>query len=256
MKKFVRDLQIVRNIRLNEEHLLLELTDTIPLPLMLPGQFAEVRVDHISSAFLRRPISIHDVDYDANTISLFVKIAGKGTLALADVKAGDSINLVFPLGNGFHIPEQGKMLLVGGGCGLAPLLFLARKLHQNKMDTCILLGARNAEGILRKETYQQFGEVDFTTEDGSCGVSGMVTAHQWLTNSIQSFSQIFVCGPEVMMKAIAKVAAEKNIPCQVSLENTMACGIGACLCCVTQTDRGHLCVCTEGPVFDATKLLW
>ncbi|MDR1950874.1 MAG: hypothetical protein LBP96_01435, partial [Bacteroidales bacterium] len=148
---------------------------------------------------------------------------------------------------------QLSILLVGGGFGAAPLLYLAKTLNQqHNIRPIILIGGRSKKNILRIEDYVKYGKVLVTTEDGSMGDKGLVTEHPIFHQ--QKFDQIYCCGPDPMMKAVAKIAIEKNIPCQISLENMMACGIGACLCCVTQTIDGHQCVCTEGPVFDVTKL--
>jgi dihydroorotate dehydrogenase electron transfer subunit len=144
-------------------------------------------------------------------------------------------------------------LLVGGGCGVAPLLFLAKTLNQqHNIRPTILIGGRSKQHILRIEDYIKYGKVLVMTEDGSMGDKGLVTQHPIFQQ--EKIDQIYCCGPDPMMKAVAQIALDKNIPCQISLENTMACGIGACLCCVTQTKEGHKCVCTEGPVFDVKEL--
>jgi dihydroorotate dehydrogenase electron transfer subunit len=118
-----------------------------------------------------------------------------------------------------------------------------------------LFGARNAEGIHLLEEFKKLGTVEIITDDGSLGEKGLITAHS-IFNRIGEYDKIFVCGPEPMMKAVARKASEAGLECEVSLENTMACGIGACLCCVTDTKEGHKCVCTEGPVFNSNQLKW
>ncbi|MFZ4705149.1 MAG: dihydroorotate dehydrogenase electron transfer subunit [Bacteroidales bacterium] len=254
MKKFVHDFEVVSNKRLNVRHFVLELRCSEKLPVILPGQFAEVRIDESVVTYLRRPFSIHDVDYNLNSLSFLVKQLGEGTAKLATIAVGEIINIVYPLGNGFAIPSTGKALLVGGGCGVAPLLMLAKHLSKQGLQITTLIGGRGSDDILQPEEYMKLGEVLITSEDGSIGEKGMVTDHSFFNTGIQSFSQVFTCGPEPMMKAIAAIAIKHGIPCQVSLENTMACGIGACLCCVVETKEGNKCVCTEGPVFDARFL--
>ena len=234
---------------------LLRLRSQQSLPDIEPGQFVQVRVDGSPSTYLRRPISIHDVDYGQNEITLLVQQVGEGTRCLASANEGDAINMVLPLGNGFTLPEKGeKCLLVGGGIGIAPLYYFAKVLAEKGSHPALLLGGKSESDLIRLADYQQLGETFVTTEDGSLGEKGFVTMHSvWQK---QSFGKIYVCGPKPMMKAVAKLAAEKNIWCEVSLENLMACGLGACLCCVEDTVDGHVCVCKEGPVFNTRRLKW
>jgi len=226
-----------------------------PLPDILPGQFVQVRVDGSPSTYLRRPISIHDVDSQNNEITLLVQQIGEGTRHLAATEIGDAINVVLPLGNGFSIPEKGeRCLLVGGGIGIAPLYYFAKVLNAKGVRPTLLLGGKAETDLLRLADYQNLGETFVTTENGSLGEKGFVTMHSvWQK---QSFDKIYVCGPKPMMKAVAKLAFEKNVWCEVSLENLMACGLGACLCCVEDTVDGHVCVCKEGPVFNTRRLKW
>ena len=234
---------------------LLRLRSEKPLPEILPGQFVQVRVDGSPSTYLRRPISIHDVDFQRNEIALLVQQVGEGTRHLAAAAAGDLINIVLPLGNGFSMPEKGeRVLLVGGGIGIAPLFYFAKVLNENGVQPVLLLGGKTKADLLRLSDYQQLGETFVTTEDGSLGEKGFVTQHSvWQK---QGFDKIYVCGPKPRMKAVAKSAAEKGVWCEVSLENLMACGLGACLCCVEDTVDGHVCVCKEGPVFNTRRLKW
>ena len=234
---------------------LLRLRSEVPLPDIRPGQFVQVRVDGSTATYLRRPISIHDVDFQSNEISLLVQQVGKGTRHLASAKEGDIINMVLPLGNGFSIPENGeKCLLVGGGIGIAPLFYFAKVLNDQGVCPTLLLGGKSKSDLLRLTDYQRLGETFITTEDGSLGERGFVTMHSvWQQ---RQFDKIYVCGPKPMMKAVAKMAAEKGVWCEVSLENLMACGLGACLCCVEDTIDGNMCVCKEGPVFNTRRLKW
>jgi dihydroorotate dehydrogenase electron transfer subunit len=256
MKKYMLDLILKENKILSSQYNLLILTSTEKLPEILPGQFAEVRVDGSPSTFLRRPISIHYVDYEHNELWLLIQIKGDGTRHLATMKAGEYLNILFPLGNSFTEPlnEGASVLLVGGGCGVAPLLYLGEYLKQKGFLINFLLGARSKDELIELCEYERFGNVFTTTEDGSMGERGFVTQHSLLNNS--NFDNYYTCGPTPMMKAVARHALKTKTTCEVSLENTMACGIGACLCCVTDTTDGHVCVCTDGPVFNITKLKW
>ena len=256
MKKFILDLTVTENLKLHINYVLLKLTSQSPLPEMLPGQFAEIRVDGSPSTFLRRPISINYVDRSRNEVWFLIQLVGDGTRRLAEATKGDIINIVLPLGNGFTMPQisSDKLLLVGGGVGTAPMLYLGEQLAKNGSKPTFLLGARTDKDLLQLDDFASYGEVYTTTEDGSYGEKGYVTQHSIL-NKIK-FEQIYTCGPKPMMMAVAKYAKSNNINCEVSLENMMACGVGACLCCVENTDEGHLCVCKEGPVFNINKLLW
>ena len=256
MKKFILDLTVTENLRLHTNYVLLKLTSQTVLPDMLPGQFAEIRIDGSPTTFLRRPISINYVDRQRNEVWFLIQLVGDGTKRLAQVNRGEIINVVLPLGNSFTIPEKpsDKLLLVGGGVGTAPMLYLGEQLAKNGSKPTFLLGARSNKDLLQLEDFAAYGEVYTTTEDGSHGEKGYVTQHSIL-NKIK-FEQIYTCGPNKSRMAVAKYAKDNDINCEVSLENTMACGIGACLCCVENTTEGHLCVCKEGPVFNINKLLW
>lgn len=256
MKKFCLDLTLASVEHPTQHHVLMRLTDSKPLPEMLPGQFVEVRVDGSGTTFLRRPISINFVDYDKNELTLLVHVVGDGTAALSKLSVGDKVNCVLPLGNGFTLPEEkgSKILLVGGGVGVAPLLYLGKKIKDAGCEPVFLLGARTKADLLLLDEFQKIGEVNVTTEDGSLGEKGFVTNHSLLQK--EKFSRIQVCGPKPMMVAVARYAKQVGVECEVSLENMMACGLGACLCCVEKTVEGNLCVCKDGPVFNIEKLLW
>jgi dihydroorotate dehydrogenase electron transfer subunit len=255
MTKRILDFQITQNRQLNKDFFVLELLSGESLPVILPGQFVQARVDKSRETFLRRPLSFHDVNFNKKTIKLLIQVAGEGTLSLSHLKKGDSLNLVFPLGNSFSMPSKGeKSLLIGGGCGVAPLLYLAKYLRSNGYEFDILMGFRNRERIIELDEYKKLGKVYLTTEDGSEGEKGFVTQHSMLGGS--HFDRIYCCGPDSMMKKVAEYSRKNNSICEVSLENLMACGIGVCLCCVVNTVNGNVCSCTEGPVFNINDLKW
>lgn len=256
MKKTVLDLTVVENTHVNDKYVLIKLTHSQPLPEMLPGQFVEIRVDGTGQTFLRRPISINFVDRQRNELWLLVAVVGDGTRHIAQVRQGDVLNCVLPLGNGFTMPTgaEQRVLLVGGGVGVAPLLYMGAEMQRMGCEPTFLLGARSAKDLLLIDEFSKYGRVLVTTEDGTQGESGFVTNHSVWGKEL--FDRIASCGPKPMMVAVAKVAREKGISCEVSLENMMACGVGACLCCVEKTTEGNLCVCKEGPVFEINRLLW
>lgn len=261
IKKYLLDLRVVSNECLQGHYSLLKLTsDKEELPDMMPGQFVEIRVDDTPATLLRRPISIHYIDRERNELWLLVLPVGEGTRRMARYKKGEYMNIMLPLGNGFTIPsgkalQKKDLLLVGGGVGAAPMLYLGEALRKAGFTPSFLIGARSADGIVQQMEYAKFGEVYISTEDGSMGERGFVTDHTvWKS---RSFGWIYACGPKPMMMAVAKGARKMGAPCEVSLENMMGCGIGACLCCVEDTiDAGRVCTCTEGPVFNIDRLTW
>lgn len=257
MKKEIRDFDVLTRKFLNKEYFIVKLGSKKKLPEMYPGQFVQVMVmkkDY--KTFLRRPFSVHNVNEKENTMDLLIQIVGNGTRSLSDLQEGEKINIILPLGNHYNLPKKrsSEVLLVGGGCGVAPLLFLAKYLNKNGHKPHILMGGRSKEHIIEEDKYIKYGELYITTEDGSYGEKGYVIHHSVLKDPV--FTKIYTCGPDLMMKAIAKYAKRRNIECEVSLENVMACGIGACLCCVEDTVRGNVCTCTEGPVFNINELKW
>ena len=257
MKKYELDLRVTENTLLSPNYCRLKLTSESRLPDMQPGQFVEVRVDGSPGTFLRRPLSINFVDRKTNELWLLIQRVGPGTCRMATYQVGEWVNLLMPLGNSFSIPRESggiRLLLIGGGVGVAPLLYLGDELKRAGYEPVFLLGARRKEDLMQLPDFQQRGIVHITTEDGSMGEKGYVTDHPVLQH--EEFDRIYTCGPKPMMVAIARYAASNGIFCEVSLENTMACGIGACLCCVEQTKEGHKCVCTEGPVFNINQLTW
>lgn len=258
MKKYVKDLRVAAVEFPRSGYVLLKLEPTCGLlPEIMPGQFVEVLVKDSSSAFLRRPISVNFVDYANNQMWLLVHEVGDGTQHMAMCKKGDLLNCMFPLGNGFTMPQQDdkKVLLVGGGVGTAPLLYFGKMLKEAGCEPVFLLGGRTGNDLMQLDQFELYGRVYVTTEDGSKGEKGFVTNHSILSN--ETFDYVSTCGPKPMMMAVARWANSVNTPCEASLENLMACGLGACLCCVEKMADGHnLCVCKDGPVFNINELSW
>lgn len=256
MKKNVDEFTIVSNSALNKTNYHVCLQSDTSLPDIIPGQFTNVDIPNNKDIFLRRPFSFFDVDYEKKTVSLLVKILGRGSKSLTELKVGSKLNLVYPLGRGFTIPDKNdKVLAVGGGSGVAPILQLAKTAGSSPGQMHIAIGARSAEDHISIADYLQFAQFYFTTEDGSLGEKGFVTDHP-IFHDLTQYNRIYACGPLPMMKAIAARAKEAEIFCEVSLENLMACGFGVCLCCIEPTVKGNLCVCTEGPVFNIKDLKW
>ncbi len=220
----------------------------------VPGQFLHVRVVDSYHPLLRRPLSISSADCIAGTVSTIYRVVGQGTACLAALSSKDSVDCMGPLGNGFVIHGQ-RPLLVGGGMGLAPLLFLAGALCPRPIE--ILMGGRTKEEMFWANMFHdKCDAIHITTDDGTLGSCGVTL--DLLPEVLRSgtFDAIYTCGPRIMMEGVAKAANATNIPCQVSLEEYMACGIGGCLSCTCAgTDGVRKKVCTDGPVFWAQEVI-
>lgn len=220
------------------------------------GQFLHVACGE--GLLLRRPISVAYAldDEPENTAALIFEVKGEGTKWLAQRKVGEQVNVLGPLGNGFAVEEDGRYLLVGGGIGVPPLLGYAECFHKN---TVAVLGFRSADRVILADRFGDCcKEVFLCTDDGSAGRHGFVDAQvRDILAQDKQFTAVLACGPKPMLKNVAKAAAEFGVPCQVSMEERMACGVGACLGCAIQMADGTMKhVCKDGPVFDAKEVDW
>lgn len=216
-----------------------------------PGQFVTLKINE-SYPLLRRPFSLHNVNREEGYLEIYYQVLGKTTEDMKKLRKDDEISILGPLGNGFKLIENGNALLIGGGLGQAPLRFLASELSLKNTKVRALLGARNDEGLKNIKCFGDYCEkVDCATEDGSVGVKGFVTEE--IPGIIKNFKPdiIYTCGPIPMLKAIKEIAVENKIPCQISLEQKMACGIGVCLGCTCKgiNKDKYPKVCVDGPVF-------
>ena len=207
------------------------------------GQFVQVKI--ADEFTLRRPLGIAGTLNDS--ITIFYRAVGHGTEILSKKRVGDDLNILGALGNGFSTPN-GKILLVGGGMGLAPLLCAAQNFNSD-----VLIAGRNADEVIfwQNEFKNHSGNIFIATDDGSYGKKGFATDLLPEILAANNFSAIYTCGPEIMMRGVAKIALNSKIPCEVSFEKRMACGLGACLSCSIDTTLGRRKVCKDGPVFDA-----
>lgn len=222
-----------------------------------PGQFVHLRVTESRDLILRRPFSVHRAEGD--TIEILYQVLGEGTLRLAEKEPGDtSMDLVGPLGHGWWVPEgAAHALIVTGGLGAAPLGMLAEQLAESGVAAVTAMGAPTASRLVARDLYESVTRrVEVATDDGSAGVHGFVTAVTSRLFAEEHFDVVYTCGPEVMQRSIVTQAREAGVPCQVSLERLMACGIGACLSCVVTTTEGRKRACVDGPVFDAGEVCW
>ncbi|MDE3066756.1 MAG: dihydroorotate dehydrogenase electron transfer subunit [Verrucomicrobiota bacterium] len=251
--------QIISNERDTDAYFRLVLRAPQIAPLVQPGQFAHVRVTPLKDALLRRPFSIFQVGGD--TFSILYKTVGKGTEAMARMRAGKELNVIAPLGHGFTVPRPGgeTPLLVAGGYGMAAMYLLAQRSPQKGI---VFVGGRRRVDILCEREFAALGwDVRVTTEDGSRGEKGLVT--QPLLAELKrgaSGKKLYACGPTGMLKAVGKIAGEFDVPAELSMDEHMCCGVGVCLTCVIPMKAGggweYQRTCTEGPVFDSRRVLW
>ncbi len=227
-----------------------------------PGQFVHVRVTGTDDPLLRRPISIMLRDQHRGRIEILVRSVGRGTEMLTHLGPGTPLDIIGPLGKGFPLPEPGeRALLIAGGVGVAPLVFLADVLQLSHGSGYVrgLFGGLNDDSLV---CWQDFAgrceEFQATTEDGSAGTQGLVTDLLPAQIARGDVDRVYTCGPRPMMAKVAEECAATDVPCWASLEQFMGCGIGACLGCVipTRLQPRHQRVCKDGPVFNATDVLW
>ncbi len=275
--------KILANEKVGEDFRRMRLASPYLAGSAKPGQFVEIRCTKGADPLLRRPLGCHRITQGG--IDVLYEIVGRGTELLAQKKAGESVDLIGPLGNGFDPEAAGAAILVAGGIGVAPLLALAegvtqsakRMAHSGKRNnTHVFIGAKTKNHILCENEFKKFGcSVKVSTEDGSRGHKGLAT--ELLPDLLRAtiskrhapramrYATIYACGPAGMLKAVAGIAKAHRIPCQVSLEERMACGVGVCFGCpvrvrtqyaIRNTQYEYRMVCKDGPVFNAEEILW
>lgn len=245
---------IVRHIQVNENMYEMEVRVPNIASISNPGQFVHIKIGSNHHPLLRRPLSLYDVDKSAGSISLLYKVVGEGTQMLTHLKNGDSLDIMGPLGKPFTCaPSKSRALVIGGGVGIAPLVYLSRTLIEQGCQLKVLYGSENISQLVAWDRLVKIGaEILPATMDGSAGCQGLVT--DLLANLINpsQVDYIYTCGPEAMMAAVAEYAKEHGIAGEVSLEEFMACGVGACLGCarkLKENDEFYVKVCKDGPVF-------
>ncbi len=229
----------------------------IELPLTAkdakPGQFIHVKVGD-SSKLLRRPISIAGAEAGKGLVEIIYRIVGEGTELLSRMKVGDRLDSLGPLGTHFSM-NAGHIVGVGGGVGIAPILFMARRAEAKQMT--IVIGGRNKEEVFWKDFFpKNVKQLIVTTDDGSYGIKGFSVSVLPELFAKEKVDECCICGPEIMMRKAAEMAADAGIYCEVSMERRMGCGTGTCLACVCdKANGGHYKVCLDGPVFDAKEVV-
>lgn len=250
---------VVRQLELADSVYELILSGDIVSQMKTPGQFVHVKVMDGTDPLLRRPISIASIDQQKQQFTIIYRIEGRGTSLLAEKKGGEVVDVLGPLGNGFptDVIHKGETaLLIGGGVGTPPLYELSKQLVAKGVNVIHVLGFETKSAVFYEAAFSQLGQTYVATVDGTAGVKGFVTDVIDTVNP--SFSTIFSCGPVPMLAALQTKFVDK--PVYISLEERMACGIGACFACVCQTkdifsDKPYRKVCSDGPVFLAGEVL-
>lgn len=251
LKYDAQDCELVGKVQLTATIYDFRLRNAALAAITRPGQFVQVLVP---GKTLRRPISVCDVEGDV--IRLVFEVRGEGTALLAQTRLGDTINIIAPLGHGFMLEPNKKTIFIGGGIGVPPMLYSAKQCGEN---ATVINGFRSQSAVILEEDFRKsVGRLIITTDDGSYGIHGFVT--QPLEEIIREADRICACGPTPMLKNIARMAQQYGVPCEVSLEQRMACGIGACLGCAVAVREGdriiYRHVCKDGPVFDSAAVAW
>ncbi len=232
----------------------------------IPGQFLNIKCSDSLSALLRRPVSICNVNPANDEVRFIFQVRGDGTRLLSEKKVGDTIDLLGPLGNGFSVCSSCENpLLIGGGIGVFPLMMLAKKLNIN--NTSIFLGFKNKNMVVLNDEFEKVcSDFKIATDDGSYGVKGYVTQLMEEKINTSKVDIVYACGPEPMLKIVQKICIDKGIPCQLSMEQRMGCGIGACLVCACKIKVKGISpkteawaykhVCKDGPIFNGDNVIF
>lgn len=226
---------------------------------LAPGQFVHTQLPGMEGHILRRPFSVYDTQPEEGIIEILYQVVGYGSAHLSTLQPGAEVANIGPVGRGWQAPADCKrVLLVGGGVGAAPLFLFSKQLVGEGVQVDVVLGAQTAEAMVADKRYEDaLGHPPvIATDDGTLGYAGFCTqpAQQLLDENEYDFCAC--CGPQPLMRIVAGMAKERKVPCQVSMERRMACGVGACLSCVIDTTEGKQRCCVDGPVFDAEEVVW
>ena len=259
MSQFQEKTQIIRIERFASDIVRLTLASPDIASMAKPGQFVMIRTGNGNDPLLRRPFSISQTS-NGKYFQILFKVVGRGTSLLAHCREGESLSVLGPLGNGFKVDCNRLNCLVGGGMGIAPLLFLGKSMSRkcSERPPLVVVGARNREELA--PLVADFAELGLSvypaTDDGTLGHHGLVT-DVLKELDLGDDCRMYVCGPHPMMTAVYMFCKDRNYGCQVSMETSMACGMGACLGCIVPVERGgYAHACSDGPVFEAKELVW
>lgn len=246
---FLENCEILDNIAISENYYLMKIASKKAILQSKPGQFFMLKLKNEIN-ILRRPISLHNISKEEGILEFYYEIKGHGTNELSSLLKGEFINIQGPLGNGFSTNHENKnILIVAGGMGLAPCNFLSKELL-NKNNVTLVSGGRNSPALnILKNFTLPHENIHLSTDDGSIGKKGSVIPIMEEIIKDSNIDYIMSCGPHKMMESVAKIAFNNNIPCEISLEERMACGVKACVGCSIKTLDGMKKVCYDGPVF-------
>ncbi len=265
---------ILSNIEVGPELFLMKLSAPQIASAIQPGQFVHMKIPNMESHILRRPFSVFMRDPQGGTLDILYQVVGFGSRQMTSLSSDDpnnkSVELIGPLGSRWDPGRPSRALLVGGGVGAAPLFMLAELLVYSGVRTDVVLGAQTDAALVCRERYEMllgYGAgagckpPQYATDDGSFGYKGFCTAlaQEIIDTSVQQgspYDYVAVCGPEPVMRIVSTMAQSAHVRCEVSLERRMACGVGACLSCVVETNEGRKRACVDGPIFDARKVVW
>ena len=257
--------QIVSNEQVDSKLFILGLKAPLIAQTALPGQFVHLGIPGIEAHILRRPFSLYSAAPKTGIVEILYQTVGFGTARMGKLASHDTVSLLGPVGNPWSPPLEAKsVLLVGGGVGAAPLYLLADKLASAGAHIDVIMGAQTESSLVCHSRYQELlahkataaSALHCATDDGSFGHAGFCTSLVEEALGSKAYDYAAVCGPEGMMRVVSSLILEAGIPCELSFERRMACGIGACLSCVVETVDGLKRACVDGPVFDARKVVF
>lgn len=257
MKQF--SAKVLKNCQIADNFLELTFSANEPVSVPLPGQFLTIRVSSSTAPLLRRPFAYAGLTQNSTEFSIIYQKRGNATEILAGKQIGESVDCIGPLGNSFPFPGQNETaILIAGGVGIGPILFFAEELARKKTPFIFIFGCRTSSLVPDTPAFLQLNPI-ICTDDGSRGFKGTTADYLQTTNSpIPEKSVFYGCGPSRMLEACYRFANARNAQCWVSVEQVMACGVGACMGCAVKvkTEQKFLRACKEGPVFDADLLVW
>ena len=250
---------ILRNEQVGPNLYVMEVESPDIAGRVAPGQFVHTRLPGMEGHILRRPFSVYTADAVTGRMEILYQVVGFGSDHMTTLVPGQQVENIGPVGHGWTLPEDARrVLIVGGGVGAAPVYLLAKQAVEAGREVDVVLGARTKDALVCLARYEALGarSVRCATDDGTFGHAGFCTGVVEELLAAGEYDYAAVCGPEPLMKIVAQQTANASLPCQVSLERRMACGVGACLSCVVDTVDGKKRSCVDGPVFDAEKVVW
>lgn len=254
----LEEVKILKNTRIKGPYYHLQLKSNALASQATPGQFLHINIGAEYDPLLRRPLSLCQIIKDEGILGILYQLKGRGTTLLTKKREGETLDVLGPCGRGFQLPSKGPVLLVAGGIGVAPLGALIDEITQKGLEVDLLLGASTEKDLLLLDSFNHpLLFLSLATEDGSQGFCGLVTDLMKDVLENRDYSLLYGCGPLPMLKILVSLSSARNLPCQVSLEGRMGCGIGSCLTCGVKKreGNGYYRLCAEGPVFNGEEVL-